>query len=54
MPPLTDFLTKFGWPEIIITLAITLTIVSSHELRNVIRLFTHETKEKKQSTHTEE
>lgn len=54
MPSFSDFFTKFGWPELIITLAIILGIASSHEWRNVLGIFTHDTKKKKEGIHKEE
>jgi Sec-independent protein translocase protein TatA len=44
MPPISDFFTEFGWPEIIISLVIVLIITGVHELKNVIKLFKNDTK----------
>lgn len=46
MPPLTDFFTKFGWPELIITLVISLAIAAAHEWRNVLGLFKNDANKK--------
>lgn len=48
MPTITDFFTKFGWPEFTITLLIILIIAGSHEWRKVVGIFKNEPKEKKE------
>jgi len=47
MPTFSEFFSKFGWPEFIITIAIILAISSIHEWRNFLGLFGYGKNKKK-------
>lgn len=53
MQSFSEFFGKFGWPEILISVAIILLIAGIHEWRNVVRLFTNG-ENKKDSFNTKE
>ena len=54
MPTISDFASRFGWNELLITFLIVLIIVGSHEWKNVLGLFIDVGEKKKESTHSEE
>ena len=51
---LGQFFNQLGWPEIVISLFLTLVIVGIHEWKNVYRLFYDGSKTKKKNFHSEE